>query len=502
MRRCGLWVVCLVIASCGGDAASDASATPTSASIGSTASVGSTTSESGSTGGPETNTNTDSASVTSGTTQPSTGPSPTTVADTSSGGGDCTFCSGPNERCVDGECETTCQGQLPDPCVASGRACDHISGECADPAGACVLEGEYTPCGGQLCGPGSVCDDQGECLPFPPCAGVACTDDNSCWGTFCSCERNIDCEPPTDDLLNGPFSTEISDLEFADDCTAWMVTLRSGTDFLRRLTPDGEVTQWAGVSNLNMGEVAVLKTLTPPPAAAVPLPVGSGTVPPPPLTVEGIGEVALSYICCSTCGCVSDPPQGVSRLVEDDEALPLPLVIPAVLTQSSGPFGNVGADSGPFGLTWGIDRVLYVGNAEGNGTLHTADLEMETQQQISMFEERVTAAAPLTEAHIMVATLGGAIHRYNVITNAATEVVDVGQDVTNMSFDAFSGLLYVSLRDFEIITLEPFTGVTATFQTMPARGRVTVSPNGRLYYSPLGILDAQPISSWDLPDSL
>lgn len=44
--------------------------------------------------------------------------------------------------------------------------------------------------------------------------------------------------------------------------------------------------------------------------------------------------------------------------------------------------------------------------------------------------------------------------------------------------------------------------MTAPFQTMPARGRVTVSPNGRLYDSPIGILDGQPISSWDIPDVL
>ncbi len=473
---------------------------PTSASAGESATSTATTTESGTEGG--TSDNTDSAPTNSGMTTPSTGPGPTTGQDSSGGGEGCTFCNGPNERCVDDACVTTCQGQQPDPCAASGEVCDHISGACVDPAGACVLSGEYTPCGGQLCGPGSVCDDQGECLPFPPCAGVACSDENTCWGTFCSCERSIDCEPPTDELLNGSFSTEISDLEFADDCTAWMVTLRSGTDFLRRLTPDGEVTQWAGVSNLNMGEVAVLKALTPPPAAAVPLPLGAGVVPPPPVSVEGIGEVALSYICCSTCGCFTDPPQGVARLIEDDEVSPLPLVIPAIATDSTGPFGSAAADAGPFGLTWGIDRVLYVGNAEGNGNLHTADLETETQQQISMFDQRVTAAAPLTEAHIMIATLGGAVHRYNVVTGTATEVADFGQDVTNMSFDAFSGLLYVSLRDLEVVTLEPFTGVTATFETMPARGRVTVSPNGRLYYSPLGVLDAQPISSWDLPDSL
>ena len=497
MRTRGIWFFGLGLLGCGGGDASDATSTPTTATV--TATATATESGSGGSSGNE-------VTTASGTTNPSSttsGPSDTTAADGSTTGGDgCTFCNGPNQRCVDGVCETTCQGQQPDPCAAAGQVCDHITGECMDPGGACVLSGEYTPCGGELCGPGTVCDDQGECLPYPPCAGVACADDGACWGTFCSCERSIDCEPPSDELLNGPFSTEISDLEFADDCTSWMVTLRSGTDYLRRLTPDGELTEWAGVSNLNMGEVAVLKALTPPPAAAVPLPVGAGTVPPPPETVEGIGEVALTYICCSTCGCFTDPPQGVARLVEEDAMEPLPLVIPAVVTDSTGPFGSTGADAGPFGLTWGIDRVLYVGNAEGNGNLHTADLEAQTQQQISMFDARVTAAAPLTEVHIMVATLGGTVYRYNVVTGTATEVIDFGEDVTNMSFDAFSGLLYVSLRSLDVVSLEPFTGVQAPFQTMPARGRVTVSPNGRLYYSPIGILDGQPIISWDLPDAL
>jgi len=486
-------IVGALLIGCGGGGSSDETTSQTSATI--TATGGS---DEGSTSAPGSSTSDPSDGQTSGSTVTPT----TSNVDTSSGGGDCTFCDGPNQQCVDGVCETTCQGQLPDPCAASGQVCDHISGECVDAGGSCVLSGEYTPCGGQLCGPGSVCDDQGECLPFPPCAGVACSDEGACWGTFCSCERSSDCEPPADDLLNGPFSTEISDLEFADDCTAWMVTLRSGTDYLRRLTPEGELTEWAGVSNLNMGEVAVLKALTPPPGAAVPLPLGAGTVPPPPEPVKGIGEVALTYICCSTCGCFTDPPQGVARLVEDDMAAPLPLVIPAVVTDSTGPFGSSGADAGPFGLTWGIDRVLYVGNAEGNGNLHTADLEMQTQQQISMFDARVTAAAPLTEVHIVVATLGGTVYRYNVVTNAATEIANLGEDVTNMSFDAFSGLLYVSLRNFDVVTLEPFTGTSAPFQTMPARGRVTVSPNGRLYYSPIAYLDAQAIFSWDLPDAL
>ncbi len=39
----------------------------------------------------------------------------------------------------------------------------------------------------------------------------------------------------------------------------------------------------------------------------------------------------------------------------------IPIVIVAQKTQGTGPFGSNAADAGPQGLTWGVDRVLYVG---------------------------------------------------------------------------------------------------------------------------------------------
>jgi hypothetical protein len=235
-----------------------------------------------------------------------------------------------------------------------------ISGECKDPGASCSLAGGNEACEGKNCGPGSVCDGLGECVPIAPCASVQCTDGGECWGSLCSCTREVDCEDPSADLLNGPFSTEIGGLDFADDCTAWMVTLRSGTDYLRKLTPEGELTIWDGVSNLNMGEVRVLKRLTVP-QALKPADDLAGEVVDPPLPVEGLGEVAITYTSCPTCGCFVDPPQGVARLNEDDMNNPLPIIIVAKATQGMGPFGSNGADAGPQGLTWGEDRVLYVG---------------------------------------------------------------------------------------------------------------------------------------------
>ena len=139
-----------------------------------------------------------------------------------------------------------------------------------------------------------------------------------------------------------------------------MVTLRSGTDYVRKLTPEGDLTTWAGVANLNMGEIKVLKALVP---ASAPHGQPDALTTQQQSQVEGIGEVAITYTCCPTCGCFVDPPQGVARLDEENMMNPLPIIIAAMPTQGSGPFGNTPADAGPMGLTWGEDRVLYVGSS-------------------------------------------------------------------------------------------------------------------------------------------
>ncbi|MEM6996724.1 MAG: hypothetical protein AAF721_39840 [Myxococcota bacterium] len=429
-----------------------------------------------------------------GTTGGSASGAPGTTAE-----GECTFCSAPNQQCIDDVCVTGCQGQVPDPC-GPDEVCDVISGECRAPGAACTVSGAPVACGDRQCGPGSVCNGAGGCIPYAPCADVVCLDDEQCWGTFCSCERTIDCAAPTDADLNGAFSVDIGDLEFADDCTAWMVTFRSGTDFLRSLSPDGVVTEYSGVANLNMGEVAILRALTPPPQSAI----GPRYTnhPPPPLPVEGIGEVAITYTCCPTCGCQATPPQGVARLDDTNAMQPLPLVIQAVVTGGNEPFGSAEVDSGPYGLTWGIDRELYVGNSTTNGDLHTADLAAGTQMQIQGFVGRVTAGAPLTASHIAIAEAGGVIHRYNTQTLMTEAVVDVEQDVTSLAFDAFSGVLYASLRNLEVVAIDPFAGTVEPFQTMAGAGRIAVSPSGRLYFAPMSWVAVLPVTSWDLPDSL
>lgn len=376
-----------------------------------------------------------------------------------------------------------------------------IDGECVAPDSPCLLAGTSVTCDALECGPGSVCDDQGACIPVAPCAGVTC-EGGQCWGTSCVCERPINCDTATAEVLNGPFAVDIFDLEFADDCNAWMVTLRSGTDYVRRMTPGGTMTEWGGVANLNMGEIKVLKALSP---QAPPLPEdGDITNGKPPQTTGGdnLGEVAITYTCCPTCGCFVNPPQGVARLIEGDP-VPLPIVLPAVPTQgSAGPFGNLPADAGPMGLTWGEDLRLYVGNSQANGNFDTVDLDAQTQDFLLTFSSRVTAAAPLTSVHLLVALDTGELLRFNVATNEAVPVYDFDSGVTSLSHDSFSGLVYASLSDLSVVAVDAFTAEVTDFETMPNLGRVTVSPDGKLWWVPAKhAIGDVPLSHWDLPSS-
>ncbi len=134
------------------------------ASTGATEPVTPTTGEpgTGTAGGTDTGASTTDAATTSAT------------AASSSGGLLCDSCDEPNQVCQDGVCITGCQGQDPSPCGVD-EACDIITGECKPSDDGCLLAGPAIACDAKSCGPGSVCDDQGTCIPVAPCLDVACT---------------------------------------------------------------------------------------------------------------------------------------------------------------------------------------------------------------------------------------------------------------------------------------------------------------------------------------
>ncbi|MCA9713827.1 MAG: hypothetical protein KC468_03920 [Myxococcales bacterium] len=497
----GVMAVALALGSgCGGDdggtettAGSNVTTTPTGTSSSTDGTDAQTTGEA---------TGSATAAVTTGGPDPTTGgaSSDTSGGETSETGVDpgCGDCFEPNQQCVDDVCVTSCQGQDPDPC-GPDLACDALTGECVDPESSCVLTGPAAPCDDALCGPGTVCDGEGGCVAIAPCNGVTCTTEGACWGHACGCTRTPGCSDPELALMNGEFANDISSLSFDDDCNAWMVTIRAGPDFVRRLTPAGALDTWTGVSEKDLGEVKALKQLTVPRGYPEGHPLTSA--PPDPVPVMGYGEVAVTYICCANCGC-GITPQGVAKVDDEDPMAPLPIIIPAEITSGVGPFANQWTDSGPQGLTWGNDRVLYVGNSTDNGDINTADLDAMTEGYIGALPGRVTAGAPISDVHLLFAIEGGDLYRFNVNTQDSEFVVGLGDHVTSLSHDAFSGRVYAGLANLEVIEVEPFTGTASAFATMPSRGRVAVSPSGALWFTPVKWVENGALTSWPLPTEL
>ncbi|MCA9695013.1 MAG: hypothetical protein KC636_35870, partial [Myxococcales bacterium] len=463
----------LLLACAAGEEESDT----TAGSTGVTTNTATTSGTSDTAGTASTTAGTDSDATSSETTavttqDPTTDPTdptdPTDSTDSTSPG--CGLCDEPNQQCVDDVCVTSCQGQDPDPC-GPAQVCDVISGECVDANAPCSLAGPAESCGDASCGPGTVCDGVDACIPIAPCNFMECTGDGACWGTACSCERKVTCEEATAELLNGPFSSDISGIDFADDCNAWSVTLSGGQEFLRKLTPAGDLTTWGGIGDYDQGEVRVLRQLTIPQAKGS---TETLTSAPAPAHVEGLGEVALTYVCCPTCGDCNNNPlaRGVARLDEENPMMPLPIVIFAEATQGMGPFENKWLDGGPQGLTWGEDRVLYVGNTTANGDYNSANLDTNELTVEYAFAARVTASAPVSAVHILVAIIGGGLYRFNTVTKQADFAVDLMSDVTSLSHDPFTGHVYASLASLEVVRVEPFTGEVEPFATMPGKGRV------------------------------
>jgi hypothetical protein len=166
-----------------------------------------------------------------------------------------------------------------------------------------------------------------------------------------------------------------------------------------------------------------------------------------------------------------------------------------------GPFANKWLDGGPQGLSWGEDRILYVGNQTANGDYNSADLEKGTVDVEYKFDARVTASAPISSVHILVGLIGGGLYRFNTATKEAEFVVDLMSDITSLSHDAFTGDVYASLADLDVVRVRPFTGEVSDFATMPSKGRVAVSPSGKLWFTPVKYVAPGVLSSWDLPAS-
>ncbi|MFO0611235.1 MAG: hypothetical protein U0414_01510 [Polyangiaceae bacterium] len=438
------------------------------------------------------------------------GSSTTAGSTSSSSSGGCTAadCTAPGEACVSGVCKLDCRHPGATPCAAPSvcDASDQSAGLCVAPDAACVTTSAPETCGDRTCGPGTACNGNGKCYPRVPCNAMEC-DADGCWGTECRCERAIGCSPaplgaPGDvgTLHDDAFRAGLVDLDFDPDCGAWGATLISGPDHLRTISPGGVVSTFDGVTNLNMGEVSVLKQVVVPQSA----PAGPGQGPAlphvPPAPPVGL-DVALTYICCAACGCqLQSTPQGVARF--DPDMQTLPLVIPSqTFTTGNGPFGAPVIDTGPAGLSYGLDRVLHVGNVNTNGDYYRLDLATAAAMLVTTFPARVHASTPFDAVHMLVALEGGEIRLLAPSDGMSTLFATTAAPVVGMVRDFFDGTVYVALRDGSIFAYDE-SGTGALYQTTPGPARITIAPDGYLYGLVLTppFADTTPtVTRWELP---
>ena len=75
---------------------------------------------------------------------------------------------------------------------------------------------------------------------------------------------------------------------------------------------------------------------------------------------------------------------------------------------------------------------MYVGNSTANGEYNTANLDKMTQEVVNVFNARVTASAPISPVHLLVALDGGDLYRFNVLTKQADFALDLMANVTSL----------------------------------------------------------------------
>ena len=407
-------------------------------------------------------------------------------------GFDCSTCAA-GQLCLaaEGRCEGNCRHPSASPCDGD-EVCNFADGLCAAPGSAGLITGEPQACGESSCLPGTECGLDGECVAAPPCFNAEC-DEGACWARGCRSERPTGlCEPaPLErlnelDFIGGVRDGGAFDLEFDDACNAYTVTMISGTDYLRQLAPDGTLTVWDGVTNLNMGEVAVRRVI-------------GGEFG----SEEGPGQVGLTYICCATCGCVGTDPQGVARLDRESADTSLPMVIEAMPSTGDGPFGAHQLDTGPYGLTWGRDNRLYIGNVEAQGDFVRADLDTGEQLEIHRLPDRIYAACTFTYRELLVALANGEIHRvHDSLPLSEVWATLPDEDVTSMVRDPFTGRVYVSTSSSRILEYSALGEQLGELATTPDTGRLAYAADGYLYFLVKGFPSTAEVLRYELPSAL
>ena len=399
-------------------------------------------------------------------------------------------CAQGGQLCILGKCGSGCHLPTASPCPVATFCSVGASnvGQCLPAGSACLVTAPATACGNFVCGPGTLCHPQLlQCLADAPCEGSVCSA-NTCYGLNCSCQRPPpSCAAAALPAINAPsFSQGLVDIDMDLQCGLWGVTVISGTDYLRRLTPDGKVLVVNSDGNLNMNEVAALQ--------------GFGSV-----FGGNVVEAALTYGCCAACGCSSNPPKGVAWYDKATNTLPMMIATNSNLA-GNGPFVDpamaIHLNTGPTGLTWALSNQLYIGNVVENGDLHTVDLAVGKSKLLTKLPNRVYASAPFDGTRLAIALQGKQIVLVHTTDGQHTPLASPTAEVIALQRDPFTGWLMVALNTGQIRQFSSTGKDLGLFATAAVAGRITLGPDGWLYHVAPKVDAPASIVRWQLVEKL
>ncbi len=386
-------------------------------------------------------------------------------------------CAAPNNVCVAGACAYDCRQLGATPC-AGGRVCDYTTGACLAVDASCLLTGSFRACGSQSCGPGTYCDPTAlRCAPFGACRALVCDPTGRCYGRDCPCERPATCAPATLDQLNtAPMNVGLVSLDIDDECNVYGSTVVGGTDYVRRMDPSGRYSQFDGLSNLDMGEVAVQRG-------------GGGSAP----------GVAAVYACCARCSCAGSVIQGVGLV--DRATGTVPMSVPAEITTGGAGVPGLYFSEGPLGLAIAANGDVFVGNLRASGDFFRIAPSTGTPSLVTSLPRRVHASALLDPRTMLVAVETGELYRVDLAGVTAPErVASLAMGVASMRADFFTGRVYASLSDGRIVSFRADGGDLRTVATLSEVQRIAFSPDGSLYHMAVAAVGTARFARIDVGD--
>jgi bacillolysin len=307
---------------------------------------------------------------------------------------------------------------------------------------------------GSGCWPGGDIEDLPPDLPLEAYSGS--------WNQVgCEPPGRASCVPPTATTLAASDPIGASDLVFDGECTAWISTIVSGVDTVRSVRFDGTTSTLSGVSNYDIGALALHPTT---------------------------GAVSVSYTNDS----------GTAYLgVQSGSSIPVPAGATGASPTSTN-WANIYLRKSASSIARDSSGCTWFPNWAGTGKvscLTTAPFAATTIEDFGAFVEAV-ALDPLQRPH---ASVGKDVHRLGAAPGQSVLFHSFGANVRDMVFDV-QGDLYVETTNGEIRRLAAGASVDLPFAAVLGDGKLAISPDGTLVrgrFNPIGDATYQ---TWDLGD--